>query len=220
MSHVFDHGLSLPVRTLVRLAAIARLAPKARANGGYLEAIEPFPYVVQGVRDEDGVDHAFQVLNGRAPAVLIALGDKRFESTSTTQHRYQGDLGLQVLIVSNSSRGLLDRLTLDPVAEADDTADPGADVILEHVAELLIGCDLGIGSKVQDPRPVSEEHLGTEEALTLWALNFTISAAASVKPTREQLERLSLIVSTLTAPAAEGVAGDVVVELETEIPPL
>lgn len=217
MSHAFDSGRSLPVRTLIRASVAGLLAPKLKSAGGYVAALIPFPRVIADRHDEDGINHAFEVLGGRAPAMLVGLGDAGFTRTSTTIHRYQARHDVQVVVLSNSGRGLLDRLTLDPVALADDTADPGIDVMLEQIADLVTGRDLQIDG-VQPAELAKLEHLETEKALTLWALTFTISASASVKPTRAQLDRLTLIVSTLNAAAVAG--GDTVhtVTEETPIP--
>ena len=218
MAHDFDTGLPLPIRSLVRAAVIARLAPLLRANGGYLQAVVPFARVIAGGDDTDGHDHAYQMLNGRAPAALVALGSKSYDATSATNAGlWQADLALQVVVFSNNARGLVDRLTLDPVGTADDQADPGIDVMLEHVAELLIGCDLGIGAKVATPRPVSEEHLATSEELSIWSINFAISVTADVALLRDVSRRIALIASTLTATTPAGTSADVVVDQETPI---
>lgn len=217
MSHAFDTGLDLPVRSLIRAAVLALLAPKLRPSS-YLAAIVPFPRVIADRHDEDGIDHAMEVLGGRAPAVLVAVGDARFTSTSTTPYRYQGEHDVQVVALSNSGRGLVDRLTLDAVAEGDDTADPGIDVMLNHVGDLLTGRNLDAGAGIQPPRLVSVTHLETDKKLTLWAINFTVSAPASVRPTREQLERLTLIVTELDATATAGGATVHTVTEETPIP--
>ena len=217
MAHAFDHGLAAPLRSLVRSAVLALLAPLGKSAGGYLAAIGPFPRTVTSSGDEDAIDHLFEQLGGRAPAVLVALGDQRFESTSTAVHRWQADLTLQVLVVSNNGRGLVDRLTLDPAGALDDTADPGVEIILEHVAELLVGADLGV-AKAHPPRPVAVHHLGTGDALTLWAIEFAISVAADVRSTRETLDRIELIASTLTATATAGGDGVHTTDQETPIP--
>lgn len=217
MSHAFDSGRALPVRTLIRSAVAALLAPKLKSAGGYLPAILPFPRVIAGRNDDAGIDHAMAELGGRAPALLVAVGDARFTRTSTTIHRYQGEHDVQIVALSNSGRGLLARLELDVVAQADDTADPGIDVMLEQVGDLVAGRNLEIDG-VHAPTMISLEHLESNKTLSLWALNFTVSASASVKPTHAQLERLTLLVSTLNAAAVAG--GDTVhtVTEETPIP--
>lgn len=217
MSHAFDSGLSLPVRSLIRVGVAGLLVGKLRPSS-YLAAVIPFPRVIADRHDTDGIDHAMEVLGGRSPALLVAVGDARFASVSTTIHRYQGEHEVQIVALSNSGRGLLDRLTIDPVALVDDTADPGIDVMLEQVGDLVTGRDLGAGPGVEDPILKSISHLETDKALTLWAINFTVRAAASVKPTREQLERLTLIVATLNAAGSAGGGTVHTFDQETPIP--
>lgn len=202
VSHAFDSGLALPVRSLIRTSVAGLLLPKLKP-ASYLAAILPFPRVIADRHDEDGIDHAMAELGGRAPALLVAIGDARFTRTSTTIHRYQGEHDVQIVALSNSGRGLLARLELDVVAQADDTADPGIDVMLNHVGDLVAGRNLEIDG-VHAPTMIGITHLETHKALTLWAINFTVSAPASVKPTHDQLERLTLLVSTLNAAAVAG----------------
>ena len=217
MSHAFDSGLALPVRSLIRVAVAGLLAPKLASAGGYLAALIPFPRVIADRHDEDGIDHAMEVLGGRAPSLLVAVGDARFTRTSTAIHRYQGEHDVQIVALGNSGRGLLSRLTLDVVAQADDTADPGIDVMLEQVGDLVAARSLGIAG-VHAPTMIGISHLETTKAVTLWAINFTVSAPASVKPTREELERLTLLVATLNAVAvADGPTVHTQVQ-ETPIP--
>ncbi len=233
MAHAFDHGLAKPLRTLVRNGVVAALAPllatvgcfggaafdsdafASGPAGGYLKSIGPFAVMIRGREDDVGLDHAFEVLSGRAPAVLVALGDLPFDETGATGHAWHGDLTVQVLVFSQHARSLEDRLAGgDAAATASNSADPGLEVMLEHVRELLIGNDLGIGPAVWQLRPELEQELGTSKAETLWAQTYRVKVNGSVLEHRTALIRIAEFLTTWRAKAEPG--GDPVHTFTTE----
>ena len=72
MTWTYDSGLPSPMRTLVRNAVIAKLAPLTRAGGGWLEAVIPIGFSIKGPHDELGIDLLWQELGGRTPALAVA----------------------------------------------------------------------------------------------------------------------------------------------------
>lgn len=196
MAHAFDHGLAKPLRTRVRDAMIGQLAPLLKANGGYLNAVEAFPRTIDGRRDDAAIDQAFELLKGRAPAVFVACGDKSYDPAGMTGYLYQATLTVQVIFLGNSARSLNSRLAGDVVSAASDTADPGLEVVMEHVEQLLIGRNFSIGTKVHVLVPASEEEIGTEKSESLWAQTYRIAVSRDVNQHRTPLESITEFMTT------------------------
>ena len=195
MAQVFDHGLARPLRTLVRDGVIAALAPLLFSEGGYLAAVEKFAAVVR-TDDLATIGHLREVLAGRSPAVLVALAGKAFEERGNTEHRWSAQLTVQVIVCSNNASSLVERLDGDAASDVSDQADPGIDVILEHVEELLIANNLAIGTKAHALRPISEEEIGTEEGETLWMQTYQVLVSRDVLDSRVTLERIASFMTT------------------------
>jgi len=76
VSHAFDSGLALPVRSLIRVAVAGLLAPKLASAGGYLAALIPFPRVIADRHDEDGIEHSLTAPVDGVVELLVAVGDQ------------------------------------------------------------------------------------------------------------------------------------------------
>ena len=187
MAHAFDTGLSGAQRTLIRSGAVTLLSGLLRANGGYLQAVEPYGGIIRGFADNpETVDQLWEKLSGRAPSILIALGDCALEAAGIGGFNFKGSLELIAYHFSNHARSYLNRHAPDVVSAASDTADPGLDVMMEHARQLLVGQRAGAGSNatIKQVVPVREEEIRTEAAFTLWAQRYSVTVAVTIDPHR------------------------------------
>lgn len=216
MPHAFDTGLARPQRTLIRDGAVTLLSGLLRANGGYLQAVVPWGGVVRSYQDDVGIEQLYEALQGRAPAVAIALGDRASSPAGMGGFNFTGDVELLAYHFSNHPRDLeLGRLAPDVVALADVTADPGLDVQLEHVEELLVGQRCGASATIKSIVPVREEELRTENGLTLWLQRYSVTVARKINANRgvtQLLEELHSKIRTTDPEMADPAAPLVEVE--------
>lgn len=190
MSHAFDTGLLVAQRSAVRVAAVAIIAQLRRPTG-YLNAVVPWGGVIRSYSDDNGIDALWGVLQGRNPAIAIAVGDRRSKPQGMGGYHHTSDLELILYHYSTHRRGDTDgRMSADVVAIADDHADPGLDIMLEHAAELLIG-QFAAGPTVKQIIPEAEEELRTEIGHTLWRQTFSIQARQTIRQNRTLTEMLS-----------------------------
>lgn len=198
MAHVFDHGLAAPLRTLVRDGVAAALHPLLISEGGYLRAVEKYGGVVR-TDDEATIGLVFETLNGRAPAALVALAGKTTEEAGNQGRRWSGVLTVQVILFSNHGRDMVSRLAADVVGTATMNADPGLDVMLEHVEQLLIDNNLGIGTKAHTLMPVSEDEISSDKEHSIWMQTYQVRVSRDVLDHRTALQRIREFMTTWRA---------------------
>jgi len=192
MARTYDTGLSAPQRTLIRAAIATRLAPLLKSNGGYLRKIGVLPRPMRG-RSEEEVSLVVQAIDALAPAVLIALGRKRVEPTGTDGLEWRGELEVVVYAASSNARSYVDgRLAADVVAAADDTADPGIEVILQQIEERLLGQDLSIPTSVE-LREATEDETWTFSDITVWEQHYTMRVTLDINPNRGITQKVTSI---------------------------
>lgn len=186
MAHSFDTGRPRAQRTLIRDRAVTLLSGLLRANGGYLQAVAPFGGVVRSYQDPpEIIDELWNTLNGRAPAIAIALGDWAGGAAGMGGFNLKGDLELLVYFFTNHARDLeLGRHSIDAVALASDTADPGLDVMMEHASELLIGQYGDVSPTIKQLRLNREEEIRTELGFALWVQRYAITVTRTINPHR------------------------------------
>jgi hypothetical protein len=237
VAHAFDHGLSRPLRTMIRDGVVALLQGLTTGEGGYLRAVVPFGGIVRGYTDELGVDLLWQTLNGRSPAIAVGLGDRVTKPNGMGGYNHSAELELVLYVMSNHQRSISSgRTSLDTPGAADTTKDPGLEVILEHAEELIIGQRLGgtettnpIGevtratSQIKQVIPTREEELRTDNTATLWAQRYAITVLRTINPRRgvtQMLEELRTVLRNSDEAVEDIVAedqvipGDAVVELQ------
>lgn len=236
MPHAFDTGLSRPQRTIIRAGVVDILSGLLRANGGYLSKVIPWGGVIRGYTDEIGIDAIREALNGAAPAIAVAVGDRVTEPGGMGGYNYKGTMELVLYHYANHAQGLTEgRMVATAKATANTSKDPGLDVMLEHAEELVIGQYVGgafvqnvVGEKsrrtptVKQIVPTREEELATDKTSTLWAQRFAIAVDRQINAFRGVSQLLESI-RTIVRP--DGVDADVepnpaqpgeqVVELET-----
>lgn len=195
MAHTFDTGLARTLRYTVRtfvLDTLDRLRYRATpVPSGYLKALIPHSTDVRGSNDEVGIDILFEALNGRAPAVAVVVGDKSYEPAGA-QHRYMATLDVKVYVQSHNSRSMLARDEGGAEAQLSDLKDPGIEVIMEHIEELLIGAKHS-SDHIKDLRPQREEEIASTKELTLWMMTFQVKVTRSTDWKRDLTEYLTSI---------------------------
>ena len=187
MAHTFDSGLEKPQRTLVREQIVTALADLrfAAAEPKYLRAIKHLPATLIGEGAEDFLKRA---VNGQMPAVAIAIGERKFNSGGNDNLEWAGAASVHIYIVTAHQRDVVDgRTVADVVALADDTADPGLDVIAEHVFERLAGLPL-TDANGGCLRPVSEEPLFVDLDRTVFEQVYAVELQTDVNPNRHLTE--------------------------------
>lgn len=191
MAHSFDTGLARSQRSLLRAGAVELLAGLLRPTG-YLAAVVPFGGIVRGYTDGLGIEQLQQALVGRSPGVAIALGDRTSKASGIGGFEYQADLELLAYFYSNHPRDLeLGRHESDIAGLASDTADPGLDVIMEHVEELLVGQRAGGAKSIKQVRPVREEELLTNSEGTFWVQRYAVTLNRHINAHRGVQELLT-----------------------------
>lgn len=217
MAHVFDTGLARAQRTLIRDGVVLLLSGLLRANGGYLQAVIPWGGVIRGYTDEVGIDLLRAELTGRAPAIAVALGDRVSEPAGQGGFVVKGAIELTLYHYANHLRSLTaGRTAIDAAALANDTLDPGLDVMLEHAEELVIGQRVGAAAvtnpvgetkrstpSIKHIVPTREEELATDKTNTLWAQRFAVQVDRVINPKRsvvQMLEELRAVVRPSEVP--------------------
>lgn len=185
MAHAFDTGLALPQRTLIRNGAVTLLSGLLRSNGGYLAAVIPWGGVVRGFLDETAIQLLWQELRGRNPAIAVSVGDSSYEAAGMGGFNFKASIELTLYHYSQHKRSeTAGRIALDAVALADDTADPGLEIMMEHAKELLIGQRPALGPTVKQLVPRLEEELQTRDSHTIWAQRYAIVATSTINSKR------------------------------------
>lgn len=213
MAHQFDTGMTLPQRTVLRRGVVALLAPLARP-AGYLQALIGWGRAIDGETDHVGLDELYRALNGRSPAVVVALADRQPTDRAIGGFASKSMIELRVYFFSNHERDLLrGRLEIDAAGLASDVANPGLDVAMEHVEELLVGQRPGAVPSIKQLKFMSEEPIAAIPEATIWLQRYAVQVDRVINPNRgvtEMVKEFYGIVRTsgMTATATGGVFGD------------
>jgi len=180
----YDTGLTAPQRTLLRHAIVARFAPMLKSNGGFLRALGSVPRTVRGRSDED-LGWICDAINSATPAIIVGLGRADYESIGTTGLEWAAKLEVAIYVASSNARGVVSgRLESDVQAQADPTADPGIEVMLELAQrQMLLGQDLDIAT-THEFRMKSEEEVETFQPYTIWEQIYTVEIEVEINPNR------------------------------------
>lgn len=176
MTHIFDTQAPLPQRTLVRRGAVAALSKLTRANGGYLQSVRGFGGIVRSYTDEPDIEIMQHAL-GAAPAIGVALATRTFHTLGIGKRQALSSVQLCLYFLNQHSRdGMVGRHEADSVALADDHADPGLDVAMEHAIELMHGTyPTLLTGTVKQIEIKTEQELATSGALTLWLQTYEVT---------------------------------------------
>jgi hypothetical protein len=146
--------------------------------------------------DSDGIEDLYQALNGRAPAIAVAIGDSTMKPVGTTGFQFVEEYEIFLYLASNHARDLLlGRAAADATAIADVTADPGLDIIKAHAKELVIGqrCGVTPHDAIKQLRPDRQEMLTSHDGLTLWLQSYKLTTALTINPNRGLTQMLTSI---------------------------
>lgn len=201
MAHVYDHGGPSPLRKMLREAIAARLAPLKVAEGKYVKQVCEWP--APGRMDDDSLEFMIShYTQGVFPTVAVAIGDRNYESRSADGLSLSGILAVFVYVLCKHQRSTLSRQSGDVASAASDTADPGAETILEHVFELLANQAMGVdGCGKLTPVDETIEAFG-DEAL-IWQLAFNCKTEIRINPDRAASYYLDSVMMHHTIPDSE-----------------
>lgn len=191
MSHGFASGLALPQRTIVRRAAVQLLSALKRSSGGYLYDVKPFGGVVRTYTDQPDIELLQKAL-GPTPAIGVALGTREFQDMAIGVGGSRGGGSMQTLSQlqlllyfadQHGRDGLTGRHEPDSIALADDHADPGLDIMMEHAIELMHGQypTMTVGT-VKQIKIQREEELGTLPEITIWLQTYRVVLQTYTSP--------------------------------------
>lgn len=194
MAHKFDTGQASPQRTRIRRGAVALLSGLTRANGGYLMSVIPWGGIVRVYTDVDGVASLQSALK-KMPAIAIAVGDRSSAVKTIGGYSESGEIDLLVYFVSNNTRqDQIWRHEADATGRADDMADPGLDIMMEHAKELLIGQRAGApGNDIKQLKPVAERELYTDQSHTIWVQEYQVTTLVQISEFRTVTQLLNSI---------------------------
>lgn len=183
-AQVYDTGLDVPQRTAVRSAIVAKLQPLLKANGLYMRGIAPLARPYRGAGDDAGLVLINMALQGRAPAVLVALGAQRFKEMDVSLDTITSELEVVVYAVGANPRAMDDgRLAPDVTAMTDVAADPGIETMLEHIRQLLLKVDLDVNG-VYELQLVEETDTFTGAEITVFEQSYRVRCDVAVDPNR------------------------------------
>jgi hypothetical protein len=184
MSHQFDTAALRPQRTRIQQGAVTTLAGLKKSNGGYLVEVMPFPITLH--RDSHPEEVAqFVLALSRAPSIAVALGDRDSQVRSIGGYSEWGDISVHVYFSSTNARNpQVGRQETDTAGLANDQADPGLHVILDHAKELLIGQRFAAGTDIKQCRPHMERQLISEQQITIWEQIYKVAVMVQISEFR------------------------------------
>ena len=193
MSHVFDTGAATPQRTRIQRGAISLLSGLKKSNGGYLVEVMPFAFTLKPTTAGDDVAQFVNALS-RAPSIAVAVGDRKSEIKTLGGYADWGEIELLVYFSSNNARNQqLGRMELDTAGAADDHADPGLHIVMEHAKELLLGQRLDSGTDIKQVRPFMEEEVCTLQPITIWLQTYKVTVLTQLSEFRTVTQLLESI---------------------------
>ncbi len=193
MAHEFDSGLAQPQRTRIQQGALALLSGLRKSEGGYLLALEPFGAVITSKEDDVGALQLVAVLT-RMPAIAVALGDRTSEVRGMGGYSETGEIDLLIYFASSNARNIqIGRQQIDGPGQANDSADPGLHVMLDHAKELILGQKIGVGSDIKQARPWREEPIYSSSAMTVWLQTYKVTVDTRISEFRTVTQLLESI---------------------------
>lgn len=192
MSHVFDTGFPFAKRTMLRQSVVTILSALKRPNG-YLRSVIPFGAVVRAWTDVEGIELLTKAVTS-TPAIAVAIGSESGDETTVGGQRALDVVEVLIYFVSQQSRDLIYRLEPDIAAQADDHADPGLEVAMEHATELLLGqYPVQSSVKLKQLRKVRTDELSTTPLATIYCQTWhcAMTSTATSKEFRDAPQLLS-----------------------------
>ncbi len=201
------------IRTQVENGVIELLQTlAASAEGGYLNAIEPYAGDLTPGREE----HDFQrATEGRMPAVLVTTGAGTYENR-TIGHRI-ADLvfSVDLLVASGNIRSPAARQRGDGTSN-----DPGIYQMLEDIRARLWNRPLPDVVGACTMRPISDDVVLQAQDRTIWVFTWEIRTDAVAPPLSDEVGAYTGIDATVNFPSTDpGAPINPVLSLNNETTP-
>jgi len=193
VAHKFDSGAAAPQRTRIQQGALALLSGLRRSEGGYLLELQPFGSVINGRDDDVGAGQLISILT-RMPAIAVALGGRTSEVKGMGGYAEVGEIDLLIYFASSNARNMaIGRQQIDGPGLANDQADPGLHIMLDHAKELLLGQWPDVGSDIKQLRPHMEEPVFSSAAMTVWLQTYKVTVNTRISEFRTVKQLLTSI---------------------------
>jgi hypothetical protein len=187
-ARTYASGLVAPLRTLVRTGVINLLAPLLRLPSnalGFATTIAEMPFKIEhGGRDDFEIDVLMDILNNRAPAYAVALGDSKNKAAGMAPSQGRATIEIDVYSFCGHARNIvLGRLAADGSSLAYDAYDPGIEVMMEVARQLVDGARLNatlLGTKASEITWTGEANILTTKDKTVWAQTYTIDVVQNL----------------------------------------
>ena len=205
MAHQFDTGQSAPQRTRLEQGVVSLLSGLKKSNGGYLVEVMAFPFTLDTVGDEDDVRQFVMALS-RAPSIAVHVGERMDEPGGIGGYSFRGEFDLHVYFSSNNMRSSqVGRLEIDTAGLANDQADPGLHIILEHARELVIGkyATTPVGADIKQARPFRERAIVTFQQITIWEQLYKVKVMTQIDEFRTVAQLLTSLRARIAQNPAE-----------------
>lgn len=205
MAHQFDTAQSAPQRTRLERGVVSLLAGLKKANGGYLVEVAPYAFTMESAADEESVAQFVTTLS-RAPSIAVHVGERADEPGGIGGFSYRGEFDLHVYLSSNNMRNQqVGRMEIDSAGLANDQADPGLHIIMEHVRELVVGryATTPVGADIKQARPFRERAIITAQQITIWEQMFKVKVMTQYDEFRTVAQLLTSIRSRITQNPAD-----------------
>ncbi len=157
----------------------------------------PWGGIVRVYTDVDGISALVNAIS-KAPAIAVAVGDRSSRVSGIGGYNEMGEIDLCCYFATNNIRNQqIWRQESDVAGLADDHADPGLDVMLDHAKELLLGQYIGgpVGKDIKQLRPEREYELATDQSVTIWVQEYKVTVQVGPIPTSEFRTAAQLLTS-------------------------
>ena len=195
MAHQFDTGQTAPQRTRLEQGVVSLLSGLKKANGGYLVEVMPYAFTMESAADEESVAQFVMTLS-RAPSIAIHVGERVDEPGGIGGFSFRGEFDLHVYLSSNNMRNQqIGRMQIDGAGLANDQADPGLHIVMEHVRELVIGryATTPVGADIKQARPFRERAIITAQQITIWEQLYKVKVNTQIDEFRTVAQLLTSI---------------------------
>lgn len=197
MSHTFDTGLPNALRTILGNAIKTKLTPLLTTSGGFVEAVEVIAFGIQSAHDGHKLDLLWDSFKGRTPAIAIFPGAMKPKSTGGVG-KSRGPITVDLYYVTTHRRDTTEgRATMDAIATADDTADPGIFATLELAWARLSDVELGAGALFGQLKLEDEDEIDTNLEYTVWKQTWSIDASRDANMYRGLTQKFTNARTTL-----------------------
>jgi len=136
----------------------------------------PFAFTMETATSSDDVAQFVSALS-RAPSIAVHTADREDVVTGIGGFSSKATIDLLIYFSSNNARNQqIGRMQIDTAGSADDRADPGLHVAMEHARELLVGQRAGApGDDIKQVLPWREQEVITAQPITIWMQTYRVT---------------------------------------------